>query len=383
MENLLELVEIFRHYVIPASVLLGLLIFVHEFGHFIVAKIVGVRVLKFSLGFGPKIIGKKIGDTEYVLSALPLGGYVKPLGEGPDESIAEEDKPYSLSHQSIPKRFAIIAAGSGFNIMFATFLFSIIYMVGTPMLIAKVGKVLDDAPAKTAGIKEGDIIVSVSGKKIELWQELSQSIESSGGKEIVLTVKRNGDFATFSLAPRMTVTQDFFGQERQSYKIGIVNATSKDAFITKSYNPAIALWKSLGDTLKWSKLTLIGIGMLIKSPIERRKDIGGPILIGKLAGEFAEVGLFSFILLMAMISVNLGVLNLLPIPILDGGHIFFLFLEAIKGKPISLKKMEIAQQIGLAILLSLMIFVFYNDIDRLGGITESISKFFMFFKNLL
>lgn len=383
MENLKDLLEIFRYYLIPASVLLGILIFVHEFGHFIVAKIVGVRVLKFSLGFGPKIIGKKIGETEYVLSALPLGGYVKPLGESPDDPVAEQDKPFSMSHQSILKRFAIVVAGSLFNIMFATLLFSIIYMAGIPMLIPKVGNVLDDTPAQQAGLQEGDLIVSINGQKIELWEELSQLIETSEGRQLQLGVKRNGQIASMKLVPQRTTAPDVFGRDRQTYKIGIVNATSKDAFINKKYNPTIALWKSLKDTWKWSKLTFVGIGMLIRSPIERRKDIGGPILIGKLAGDFAAVGFLSFVLLMAMISVNLGVLNLLPIPILDGGHIFFLLLEAIKGKPISLKKMEIAQQIGLAILLTLMIFVFYNDIDRFGDLTEYLTKIFMAVKNLL
>jgi len=368
MEILFQYLEnsigIFSHYIIPATILLGVLIFVHELGHFIVAKMAGVRVLKFSLGFGPKVIGKKIGETEYLLSLLPLGGYVKPLGETPDETVSEEDKPFSLTHQSIPKRFAVLAAGSLFNIVFACLIFTCIYMIGTPMLIPKVGQVLEDSPAKKAGIREGDIIESVNGKEIELWEELSSIVEKSKGEKLALRIRRNGQIYVVNLRPEITLARDIFGDSIRTYRIGITSTASKDSFIEKKYNPAVALWKGVKDTCKWSKLTMMGLGLLIRSPIERKKDIGGPILIGKLAGDFAQAGIISFVLLMAMISINLGILNLLPIPILDGGHIFFLCLEAIKGSPISMKKMEIAQQIGLALLVLIMVFVFYNDITR-------------------
>jgi regulator of sigma E protease len=352
------------HYIIPASVLLGVLIFVHEFGHFIVAKIAGVRVLKFSLGFGPKIIGKKIGETEYLLSLLPLGGYVKPLGETFDESVADKDKPFSLSHQSKFKRFAVLVAGSLFNIIFASLIFTSVYMIGTPMLIPKVGQVIEDSPAKKANIKEGDVILSINGKDIELWEELANIIAKSKGESLTLQILRNDQTFITHVIPQITLATDIFGENIKTYKIGITSSGSKDCFIEKRYNPAVALWKSIKDTWRWTKLTIIGLGILIKSPVKRKDDIGGPILIGKLAGDFAQIGMLSFVLLMAMISVNLGVLNLLPIPILDGGHIFFLCIEAIKGSPISIKKMEIAQQIGLALLLLIMVFVFYNDITR-------------------
>ena len=361
MENI---IGIFVDYVVPATILLGILIFVHEFGHFIVAKMCGVRVLKFSLGFGPKIFGKKIGDTEYLVSLLPLGGYVKPLGETPDESVAEEDKPYSLTHQPMASRIAVIAAGSLFNIFFAGLIFACVYMIGTPMLIPKIGQVIEDSPAQNAGLLPGDVIASVNGKKIELWEELSESINNSRGSDLLLHVRRSDTIYVTTVRPRLSVGKDIFGDQVETYKIGIVNAATKDCFITKRYSPAVAVWKGIQDTARWSKLTLMALGIMIRSPVERGKDIGGPILIGKLAGDFAQVGLVSFLMLMAMISVNLGVLNLLPIPILDGGHLFFLCIEAMKGSPLSMKKMEIAQQIGLAVLLLIMVFVFYNDITR-------------------
>lgn len=362
MENILNVVI---QYILPATILLGVLIFVHELGHFILAKLSGVRVLKFSLGFGPKLIGKKIGDTEYLISMLPLGGYVKPLGESPDEEIAEADKPYALNNQSIPKRFAILAAGSVFNLIFAFFLFSGIYMAGMPMLTPLIGSVLEDSPALKAGLRQGDLVTSVNGNQVELWDELSQLIESSSGQPLELGIRRGSEQIQVSVNPQQTDSKNLLGEPVQAYKIGISPAGGEEGQIVKSYNPVAALWKGLADTAKWSKLTLLGLGVLIKSPVERRKDIGGPLLIGKLAGDFARVGFQSFVLLMAMISVNLGVLNLLPVPILDGGHLFFLLIEAVKGSPVSVKMMEAAQQVGLILLLSLMAFVFYNDITRL------------------
>ena len=355
---------IFNGYVVPATILLGVLIFVHELGHFITAKMIGVKVLKFSLGFGPKLVGKKIGDTEYLISLLPLGGYVKLLGETPDDPVADKDKPFSLNSQSIPKRFAVLAAGSISNLLFAVFVFAFIYIIGTPMLIPRVGQVVEGSPAEIAGIKSGDIVKSVNGKKIELWDELLDIVGKSKGEELTLEIIRNGQDYDTVLSPRLVPAKDIFGDPVEKYRIGIASSTTEESFIIKKYNPVVALWKGIEDTCKWSKLTLMGMGMLVSSPIERRNDIGGPILIGKLAGDFAQASFLSFVLLMAMISVNLGVLNLLPIPILDGGHIFFLVIEAVKGSPLSISKIEFAQRIGLVLLLLIMVFVFYNDITR-------------------
>ncbi len=354
----------FVTYLIPAAVLLGVLIFVHELGHFIVAKMCGVRVLKFSLGFGPKLAGRKIGETEYILSLLPLGGYVKPLGENPEEPISDDEKPYSLNYQSIPKRFAILAAGSLFNIVFAGFVFTCLYMAGVPKLKPLVGDVQPSSPAHRAGLQAGDLIVGVNGQDIELWDELSYAIQDAGGSAVSIRVNREGTVKSFTITPEKTETTNVLGEKSTVYRIGIEAQTTEDAVIHKRYSPPVAVWKGVQDTVKWSVLTLKGLYVIVKNPVERRKDLGGPILIGKLAGDFAQVSIMSFVVLMAMISVNLGVLNLLPIPILDGGHILFLCIEAIKGSPINVRKLEIAQQIGLAILLMLMIFVFYNDITR-------------------
>jgi len=353
---------IITSYIIPGILLLAPLIIVHEFGHLILAKLSGVRVLKFSVGFGPKIFSKTIGETEYCLSWLPFGGYVKPLGEAPDEEVAEEDKPFSLNHQSLPKRFSVLAAGSVFNILFAVIVFAGLYMSGIEMLTPVIGKVYEDTPAIKAGILEGDVITAINGTQIDLWDELVSFVENSEGKELILHIKRNEQIIVTSLRPKAFLTSDILRGTYQTYRIGI--SPSEDAFIKKRYNPVSALWMGLSKTVEAVKITVLGMAILIKSPVENKEHIGGPIRIVEIAGDFARIGIKSFLFLMAMISVNLGVLNLLPIPVLDGGHIFFLCVEAMKGSPLSWKKMEVAQMVGLALLLMLMFFVTYNDIMR-------------------
>ena len=354
--------NIFTHYLIPGVLLLAPLIIVHELGHLILAKLSGVRVLKFSVGFGRKIFSKKIGETEYILSWIPFGGYVKPLGEAPDEEVPEEDKPFSLNHQSLPKRFSVLAAGSIFNILFAVFLFTVLYMSGIELLSPVIGKVYDDTPALKAGIKAGDIITAVNGSQITLWDELVTSVEGSEGREMVLHIKRGEETIVTSLFAKPVLDSDILRGTYQTYRIGI--SPSEDAFIKKHYNPASALWMGLTKTVEAVKVTFLGMAIMAKSPVENKEHLGGPIRIVEIAGDFAEMGIQSFLFLMAMISVNLGVLNLLPIPVLDGGHIFFLCIEAMKGSPLSWKKMEVAQMVGLTLLLLLMFFVTYNDIMR-------------------
>ncbi len=299
-----------------------------------------------------------------MVSLIPLGGYVKPLGESPGEEIPDSDRPFSLNHQSKIKRFGVLFAGSFFNLVFATIIFSFIYMSGTPMLISKVGQVMENSPAANAGIIPDDIIESVNGKEIKFWTELTEAVEHSNGKNMTLRLNRNNQGHVVQLTPELVDSKNMFGEDVKMYRIGIASSSSKDSFVIQKYSLPVALWKGIQDTCKWSKLTLVGMGVLARNPVKRRADIGGPILIGKLAGDFARAGLTSFVMLMAMISVNIGVLNLLPIPVLDGGHILSLLIEAVKGKPVNIKNMETAQQIGLVFLLILMAFVFYNDITR-------------------
>ena len=240
-------------------------------------------------------------------------------------------------------------------------IFSLVNCFGVPLLTSEVGGVMKGYPADMAGMKTGDKIAAINGRKIEFWEDLSQAIEKSKGRELNLGVMRGKDHLNISVTPQTTLVKDIFGQERRTFKIGI---ESSGSYITVRYNPLVGSFKGLVQTYEISKLTILSIVKLIERVIPA-KTIGGPILIVQMAGKMAKAGYLVFFHFMAVLSINLGILNLLPIPILDGGHLFFLSIEAIKGKPLSVKKMEIAQQVGLFLLILLMIFAFYNDIARI------------------
>ena len=353
--------------VVAAIVVLGVLIFVHELGHFIVAKLSGVRVLVFSLGFGPKICGVRKGDTEYILSAIPLGGYVKMLGESrgdeedPEEELSPEEQKVSYAHKGPWRRMAIIVAGPLTNIFFAALVFTLVYLFGVPSLMPIVGEVNYEMPAFSAGFKSGDRIVSIDGRRIETWDELSATIRGSGGRELEIAYERNGEVHTTRVAPKKVESKDLFGEPVVNYVIGI---TASGKTRIDHYQPGKAVVQGLKETWNVAYLTVVGFVKMIERVIPAR-DLGGPIMIAQMAGQHAKAGILSLLYFMGIISVNLGILNLFPIPILDGGHLMFILVEIIRGRPLSPRKIEIAQQFGLFLLISLMIFVFYNDLARI------------------
>ena len=346
--------------ILATAVVLGILVFVHELGHFILAKKLGVGILKFSLGFGPKLIGKKIGETEYQIAVFPLGGFVKPLGEDPQEEIKEEDRHRSLWAQPIWKRALIIGAGPFFNFFLAVVIFSIINLFGIPYYPSKIGEVSPGLPAEQAGLKKGDMILSIDGESVSKWDDLSEIIRNSSGKELFLKVKRDDQILEIKITSVASKEKNIFGEEVNKFVIGI---KPFEEVLIQKVNPIVAFGTGLVQTWQGIKLTVIGVVKLIQRVIPA-KTIGGPILIAQMAGEQAKRGLLSLALFMAILSINLGVINLFPIPVLDGGHFLFLGLEAILRKPLSIKKMEIAQQIGLMFIILLMLFAFYNDLIR-------------------
>lgn len=321
----------------------------------------GVKVLKFSLGFGPKLIGKKIGETEYQIAVFPLGGFVKPLGEDPNEEVKEEERHRSFWAQPIWKRALIIGAGPFFNFFLAAALFSSINLFGIPYYPSKIGGVSPGLPAEQAGLKKGDVVFSIDGEEITKWDDLSQVIRNSKGKGLLLKVKRDGETLDIKVTPKPSTQKNLFGEEVPVFIVGI---TPFDEIVVQKVGPFRAIGKGLSQTWFGIKLTVVSIIKLIERVIPA-KTIGGPILIAQMAGEQAKRGLLSLALFMAILSINLGVINLFPIPILDGGHFLFLGLEAILRKPLSIKKMEIAQQIGLIFIILLMLFAFYNDLIRI------------------
>jgi len=353
--------------IVSTIIVLGILVFVHELGHFSLAKRLGVGVLTFSLGFGPRLIGRKMGETQYQISAVPLGGFVKLIGENPEEEVKEEDRHRSFSAQPIWKRTLIISAGPFFNFLLAVVLFSAINLFGIPFFPSKIGDVSPGLPAEKAGLKKGDVVLSVDGENVSKWDDLSKVIRNSKGKNLTIKVKRNSETLEMSVTPQSSKVKNLFGEEVSIFMIGI---TPSDEVVVEKVGPFEAVGSGLFQTWQGIKLTVIGIVKLIQRVIPA-KTIGGPILIAQLAGEQAKRGLLSFALFMAILSINLGVINLFPIPILDGGHFLFLGLEAILRRPISIKKMEMAQQIGLFFIILLMLFAFYNDLIRIfspGGL---------------
>jgi len=348
--------------IISVIILLGVLIFAHEVGHFLVAKWAGVGVLKFSLGFGPKMIGKKVGETEYLVSIIPLGGYVKLLGEMDDEELSEEDKKRSFLRQPVLKRAAIVVAGPVFNFLLAILIFTVVYIIGVPTLTTQVGGIQEGSPAYAAGLAKGDTIVSLDGTEVSKWEQLAEIISKSEGRKLNVHVKRNEKHFDMILAPQLLKTKNIFGEEIESYKIGIMPSSQ---FTIEKVNPFLALWMGIKQTWIISKLTVLSVVKIIEGVISP-KTLGGPILIAQMAGAQVKEGLIPFVLFMALLSINLAVLNLLPIPVLDGGHLLFYLIEMVTGKEVNIKWREMSQQIGFVLLVLLMIFVFIMDIERLN-----------------
>ena len=347
-------------------VVLGILIFVHELGHFLFAKLFKVRVLKFSLGFGPKMFGKTVGDTEYLVSAFPLGGYVKMFGENPDEQEASaSDRDASFAHKKVWQRFLIVFAGPLFNLLFTVLLFFMIFFfMGLPDSrdTTRIGQVNPDSPAAMAGIEVGDTILAINGKPTLEWMDVLVTVKDSGGEALHFTVARGEEDLKLTVTPKRLPVKDIFGEEvEQRFMIGIVKA--EELF----YSPTGligAVQAAFSQTWMYISLTVLGFVKLAQQVVPV-SELGGPILIAQIAGKQMQAGWINYFFFMGLLSVNLGILNLLPIPVLDGGHLMFLSIEAIRRKPLTEKIQIMAQQMGMAFLGVAMIFVFYNDLLRI------------------
>ena len=416
-------------------IVIGILVFVHEFGHFIMAKRAGVRVEKFSLGMGPKLFGYKKGDTEYVISALPLGGYVKMAGENPDEEPT--GSPDEFQSKTVWQRAKIAFTGPLTNIVLAFIVMPLVFMVGTYTLgPAKVGYVEKGSPAERQGFMVGDIIEKINKRNIADWEKAEMLIAVNPDTDLAVVIDRNGEKKTLALRPRLDPEQkigtsglypDFpaeVGRLRPGYPAEKSDLKVNDKIIAVDGKP-VYYWNQFSSAVKKSngkKLTLtvergekhlpisvtpvedngkyvIGIEPVIRMIFKKYgfveslglgfdktiefidltfitlkklltfnisiKTLGGPVLIAQMSGKAAAAGLSSFLSFLAMISISLGILNLMPIPILDGGLILFLIIEAIRKKPLTRKTMEIAQSIGAAALITLIAVVSYNDVMRM------------------
>jgi regulator of sigma E protease len=297
-----------------------------------------------------------------VISAIPLGGFVKMVGEDPDEEVDPQDRKIAFQQQALWRRMAIVAAGPGANILFAFLAFSLVFAIygaRVPTDAAKVGAVMEKMPAAAAGLQAGDLITAVNGTPVDQWEKLSETIRASGGHPITLKVQRDGRRLEIQLTPEAKPDRNMFGETLgTAYVIGI-----ERGFDQERVGPLAAVGMGAKQTGWWVETLLLSVAKMFQGRIPA-KDIGGPILIVQAAGQQARLGLEYLLHFMAVISINLGVLNLLPIPVLDGGHFLFFAMEALLRRPLDTRHREIAQQVGLVLLISLMAFAFYNDIVR-------------------
>jgi len=416
-------------------IVIGVLVFVHEFGHFIMAKRAGVRVEKFSLGMGPRIVGYKKGDTEYILSAFPLGGYVKMAGENPDEEPT--GAPDEFQSKTVRQRAGIAVMGPLTNIVLAFLIMPLVFLVGTYTIgPAAIGFVEKGSAAEKAGFLIGDVIGEINGRKITDWEKGAMLIAVNPDTDLTVTITRKGENKTLMLRPTLDAERnigtsglypDFpveIGKLKPGYpaeKSGLklhdkiidvdgltvyywnqFSLTVKESrgkklamtieregkrmrievtpvknegryvigvepiipLVFKKHGLTESLRLGFDKTLESIDLTFITLKKLVTFNLSI-KTLGGPVMIAQMSGQAAAAGLSSFLSLLAMVSISLGILNLLPIPVLDGGLLLFLAIEAVRKKPLSRKVMEVSQSIGAAVLITLIVVVSYNDVMRM------------------
>lgn len=354
-------------YILPFLVVLTVLVFVHELGHYLVARRAGVRIEVFSIGFGPELFGwtDRLG-TRWRVSAIPFGGYVRMFGDAdaasmPGEGLdtmTPEQRAVSFHHKPLGARAAILAAGPGANFLFAAIVLAGLYAtLGQPYTAPKVGQVVPDSAAAAAGIEPGDVFVSLDGARINRFEDVQQAVRLNTGTAMQVVVDRDGKDVTLTVTPKVTEQTDRFGNHYSYGLLGVVG----DGVNYVRRNPVSALWEAAKETVNMSAGELRGLGQIILGT-RTTEELGGPLRIAKMSHEFAQGGLASILNFMALLSVNLGLVNLFPIPVLDGGHLLFYAAEALRGRPLGRRTQEVGFRLGLALVLTLMVFATWNDL---------------------
>ena len=367
----MEILGFTWNYIVVFLIVLTILVFVHEYGHYWVAKRNGVRVEAFSVGFGPEIWGRNdASGTRWKICAIPLGGYVKMFGEGGDVSedgekseLSDAEKAVSFYYKTVSQRAAIVAAGPIVNFIFAIFAFAILAgAVGNAVPLAAVGKVFKDSAAEIAGFKSGDRFISINEEEINLFSDLRRIVTENPDTVLSFQIDRAGKEITLSATPKLTVKKNAEGEE---VEIGLLGVEWSPDFVSyERQNPAMALWVGVQRTYMVTTNILSYIGDMF-SGRRGTDELGGPLRIAQISGQMAEQGIGAVILLMAMLSVNLGLINLFPIPMLDGGHLAFYLIEALLGRPLGAKAQEYGFRFGLILVLMLVVFVTWNDLVHL------------------
>jgi regulator of sigma E protease len=362
---------------IPFLFVLTLVVFFHELGHFLVARWAGVRVLVFSIGFGPELFGfNDRHGTRWKVSAVPLGGYVKFFGDDnaasvPDQAaiaaMSEEERRISFVHQPVGPRAAIVAAGPFANFVLAIVIFAALFMIfGKPSTSPRVDAVQPGSAAAAAGFQPGDLVLSIDGKAIDSFSDMQQIVSTSAGETLVFEVERGGTRVTLKATPALKEIKDRFGNVIRQGQLGITRSPAPDDTHFQPVGPLKAVELGVQRTWFVVERTLSYIGGVV-SGREAADQLGGPIRIAQVSGQVATEGLPSLFSLAAVLSVSIGLLNLFPVPLLDGGHLLFYAIEAVRGKPLSERAQEVGFRIGLAIVVMLMIFATYNDILHLAA----------------
>ncbi|MGC2812024.1 MAG: RIP metalloprotease RseP [Bradyrhizobium sp.] len=367
----------FVGYLIPFLFVLTIVVFFHELGHFVVARWAGVRVLTFSLGFGPELVGfNDRHGTRWKISAIPLGGYVKFFGDDSEAStsssdvlanMSEEERAGSFHHKKVGPRAAIVAAGPIANFILAIVIFAGLFtFLGKPSTSARVDKVEAGSAAAAAGFQVGDVVTTIDGTAIDSFSDMQRIVGVRAGEKLTFTVKRGNATVQLQGTPELKEVKDPFGNAHKLGVLGITRSMSPGDVTTERVGPATAVWLGVKETWFVVDRTLAYIGGVFTGR-EAADQVGGPLRIAQISGQVATIGLAALVHLAAVLSISIGLLNLFPVPLLDGGHLLFYAVEAVRGRPLSERAQEMGFRIGLGLVLMLMVFATYNDILHLAA----------------
>jgi regulator of sigma E protease len=364
-------------YVIPFLFVLTLVVFFHELGHFLVGRWAGVKVLTFSLGFGPELFGfNDRHGTRWKISAIPLGGYVKFFGDETEAStpsaeilahMTPEERSLSFHHKGVGPRAAIVAAGPIANFLLAIVIFACMFtFFGKPNTSARVDKVEANSAAAAAGFQAGDVVTAIDGSKIETFSDMQRIVSGRAGERLTFTVKRGEADLQLQGTPELREVKDPFGNVQRLGVLGITRQTAAGDVVTERVDPATAVWLGVKETWFVIDRTLSYVSRIFTGR-ESADQVGGPLRIAQMSGQVASIGLGALIQLAAVLSISIGLLNLFPVPLLDGGHLLFYAIEAARGRRLSERAQEVGFRIGLGLVLMLMVFATYNDILHLAA----------------